>query len=73
MELYTDLEWLSHNQKIIVAGFYIPGKLKVQLYDETLNKTRFLKILGMLNPKTDFIFFHGPDIGYLEKLFKINK
>jgi len=72
MELYTDLEWLSHNQKIIVAGFFIPGKLKTQLYDETLNKSSFFKILDMLNPKTDFIFFHGPDIGYLEKLFKVN-
>ena len=72
MELYTDLEWLSHNQKIIVAGFLIPGKLKIQLYDKDLNKDRFLEILSMLDPEKDFIFFHGPDIGYLEKLFKIN-
>jgi len=40
-----------------------------QLYDWTLRKTNFIKVL---KPVDGFIFFYGPDIGMLEKYFKMN-
>ncbi len=66
--LYIDLEW-NRDQKIFLICYkHSYSKIK-QLYGKQITKKNVLK---MLKPVTGYIFFYGPDIGMLEKTYKIN-
>lgn len=66
--LYLDCEWFP-NQKIFLIGYAFSLNEFGQLYDSTLSKQNFLKLLQ----QTDgFIYFYGPDIAMIEKNFNIN-
>ena len=65
--MFIDAEWFI-SQKMYLIGYAYTQKQCVQLYDATLNKTAFMMALqGVEN-----IYVYGPDVGMLEKYFKID-
>ena len=66
--LYIDCEWFS-NQKMFLIGYAYSLNESGQLYDWTLKKQNFIKVLKKVD---GFIFFYGPDIGMLEKYFSMD-
>jgi len=66
--LFIDCEWFL-NQKIFLIGYAYAIKDFGQLYDRSLTKANFYKIL---KPVDGYIFFYGPDIAMVEKYFNID-
>ncbi len=67
MDIYIDCEW-TLDQDVFLIGYAYTLRKKGQLYDKTLTKRNFLKLLDGV----EFVFIYGPDIGQLEKHFGIN-
>jgi len=68
IDLYLDCEW-QLNQNIFLIGWAYSTKQKGQLFHRTIGKKFFRRILLKV---TGRIFFYGPDIGMLEKFYKMN-
>ncbi len=65
--LFIDAEWFL-NQKIYLIGYAYNQASCNQLHGITLNRISFLTLLK----EVDTIYCYGPDVGMLEKYFKIN-
>jgi len=66
-DLYIDAEWYL-NQRIFLIGYSHNQKKCSQIFGKKLTKRILQRIL---NRVTGTIFCYGPDIGMLEKFFKI--
>ncbi len=69
MNLYVDNEWYR-NQKIFLHSTATDYSRCYQLWGSMLTKENIIKSLQPA--KKGYIFFYGPDIGMIEKQFKIN-
>lgn len=67
IDLYIDAEWYL-NQRIFLIGYSHDHKKCMQIYGRKLNSKIFRKLLKKV---TGSIFCYGPDIGMLEKFFRI--
>lgn len=66
--LFIDCEWFL-NQEIFLIGFGYDLKHNGQIYGSHISPIHFRKLL---KPVDGHIFFYGPDIGMLEKYFKMD-
>ncbi len=66
-DLYLDCEW-QLNQEIFLIGYAFNLKDYGQLYGYSLNKSTFKQLLRKV---TGRIYIYGPDIGMVEKFFKM--
>ena len=67
INLYVDAEWYL-NQRIFLIGYSFDQKKFGQLYGKRLNRKNFQRLLQKVN---GCIFCYGPDVGMLEKYFKL--
>lgn len=73
INLFIDAEWYI-NQRIFLIGYAYEdtrtGKITThQLFSENIYPRHIRK---MLAPTTGYIFVYGPDIGMLEKVFRLD-
>lgn len=66
-DLYIDAEWYL-NQRIFLIGYSHNHKKCMQIYGRKLNRNNFRRLLKKV---TGTIFCYGPDIGMLEKYFRL--
>jgi hypothetical protein len=67
VNLYIDAEWYL-NQKVFLIGYSYNLRTFGQIYGKKLTKREFRKLFKKV---TGSIFCYGPDVGMLEKFFKI--
>ena len=67
-ELYLDAEWFIGGKVFLIGTVTGRGRQKL-LHHATLSKKSFLKVLP---PPGSYLYFYGPDIGVLEKHFRMD-
>jgi len=65
--LFIDAEWFIGGE-VFLIGYAHNTKKSGQLYDESLSKNSFMRLLKGVK----YIYCYGPDVGVLETFFQIN-